>query len=77
VAAEPISKFDLLTLVKQTYGLDIEIEADETFACDRSLDGSRFRAATGHVSPSWPEMIERMHQDSTPYSELRRIHAQR
>jgi dTDP-4-dehydrorhamnose reductase len=75
VAAEPISKFDLLTLLKQSYGLDTEIEADETFACDRSLDGSRFQTATGHVPPSWPEMVKRMHQDSTPYAELRRIHA--
>jgi dTDP-4-dehydrorhamnose reductase len=75
VAATPISKFDLLTLVKQTYGLPIEIEPDEEFLCDRSLNGSRFNAATGYLAPSWREMIEQMHDDSTPYDEIRRINA--
>ena len=56
VAAEPITKFDLLTLVKQTYGLAVEIEPDEAFVCDRSLNGSRFNSATGFRSPSWPEL---------------------
>jgi dTDP-4-dehydrorhamnose reductase len=75
VAAEPVNKFDLLTLVKEAYGLDIEIEPDETFVCDRSLDGSRFRSATGYAPPSWPEMIERMARDATPYEEMRRNYA--
>jgi dTDP-4-dehydrorhamnose reductase len=77
VAAEPISKFDLLTLVKQTYGLAIDIEPDESFVCDRSLDGSRFREATGIRAASWPEMIERMRDDPTPYDEMRRMNAKR
>lgn len=76
VAAEPINKFDLLSLVKRVYGAGIEIEPDETFACDRSLRAERFREATGIGAPSWPEMIERMHRDSTPYKELRGTHAQ-
>jgi dTDP-4-dehydrorhamnose reductase len=71
VASEPISKFDLLTLVKQTYGLAIEIEPDDTFVCDRSLNGSRFLEATGIEVPSWPEMIGRMRADPTPYDEIR------
>jgi dTDP-4-dehydrorhamnose reductase len=72
VAAEPINKFDLLTLVKQTYGLQIVIEPDETFICDRSLDATRFRAATGFVPKSWREMITRMCADPTPYAQIRR-----
>ncbi|HVF45544.1 MAG TPA: SDR family oxidoreductase [Pyrinomonadaceae bacterium] len=75
VAAEPINKFDLLTLVRDSYGLDIEIEPDESFVCDRSLDARRFREAAGFAPPSWPEMIERMRGDSTPYEEIRRVHA--
>ncbi|HEV2707703.1 MAG TPA: SDR family oxidoreductase [Pyrinomonadaceae bacterium] len=75
VAAKPITKFDLLSLVKEIYGLHIEIEPDETFVCDRSLDASRFRQETGLDAPSWPRMIEQMHEDSTPYEELRRVHA--
>lgn len=76
VAAEPISKFDLLAMIKQAFQLDIEIEPDETFACDRSLDDSRFRARTGFAPPSWEQMIERMARDTTPYEEIRRTHAE-
>jgi dTDP-4-dehydrorhamnose reductase len=77
VAAEPVNKFDLLTLVRQAFGLDIEIEPDETFVCDRSLDGSRFGQTTGFSPPSWPEMIERLAHDSTPYEEIRKNYADR
>jgi dTDP-4-dehydrorhamnose reductase len=76
VAAEPVNKFDLLSLVKRVYGANVEIEPDETFACDRSLRAERFREATGIRAPAWPEMIEQMHKDSTPYKELRGTHAQ-
>jgi dTDP-4-dehydrorhamnose reductase len=75
VAAEPINKFDLLATVKQAFELDIEIEPDETFVCDRSLDDSRFRARTGFAPPSWEQMIDRMARDTTPYEEIRRTHA--
>ncbi len=72
VAAEPINKFELLKLVRAEYELEIEIEVDETFVCDRSLDATRFRAATGLVPPTWPEMIAAMRADTTDYDELRR-----
>jgi dTDP-4-dehydrorhamnose reductase len=75
VAADPINKFDLLSMVKQAFQLDIEIEPDETFLCDRSLDDSRFRARTGFTPPSWEEMIDRFARDTTPYDESRRTHA--
>ena len=71
VAAEPINKFDLLSLVREVYGLRVEIEPDEAFACDRSLDASRFREATGIGAPSWPEMIAGLRDDPTPYEEIR------
>ncbi|EZP41880.1 dTDP-4-dehydrorhamnose reductase family protein [Janthinobacterium lividum] len=60
VAAEPINKFDLLTLVAQAYGKQIEIVADEQLTIDRSLNAERFRAATGYVAPAWPELIQKM-----------------
>lgn len=72
VAAEPITKFDLLSLVNEIYGLKVQIDEDEALICDRSLDGKRFRSATGFVPPSWPEMIEIMKHDPTPYEILRR-----
>jgi dTDP-4-dehydrorhamnose reductase len=77
VAAEPINKFDLLTLVRDAFESDIEIEPDETFVCDRSLDGSRFGRETGFAPPAWGEMIERMARDATPYEGIRRNYADR
>lgn len=63
VAATPISKYDLLMLVREAYRrADIEIEADESIVIDRSLDNSKFRAATGYVAPDWPELVRRMHE---------------
>jgi dTDP-4-dehydrorhamnose reductase len=60
VAAQPINKFDLLTLVRDTFGVDIRILADEQFHCDRSLCDARFRQATGWIAPTWSEMIRAM-----------------
>ncbi len=62
VASAPISKYDLLRLVAEAYGQRIAIERQEEFRCDRSLDGGRFRRATGYAAPPWPEMVERMHR---------------
>src|SRR5947208_436541 len=38
LAAAPISKFDLLCLIRDIYQIEVEIEPDEAFFCDRSLD---------------------------------------
>jgi dTDP-4-dehydrorhamnose reductase len=61
VSADPISKFALLQAVNRIYGLGIEIERDEAFWCDRRLDSSRFRQATGWRPSSWEEMIRTMY----------------
>jgi dTDP-4-dehydrorhamnose reductase len=60
VAADPISKYDLLRLVAEAYGKSIEIVPDDKLVIDRSLNPARFRAATGYVAPDWPRLIETM-----------------
>jgi dTDP-4-dehydrorhamnose reductase len=60
VSAEPISKFDLLTLVAQTYRKTIDISADDQLVIDRSLDSTRFRQVTGFAPKPWPEQIRSM-----------------
>jgi len=69
LSSDPISKYELLKLVAHKYNKEIVIEPyDETF-CDRSLDSSKFRSLTDFSPPSWPEMIDKMHQDylTIPY----------
>jgi dTDP-4-dehydrorhamnose reductase len=63
VSSAPISKYELLCLVREEYGKTIEIEPYDGFVCDRSLDSSRFREATGYVPPKWPELVVRMHAE--------------
>jgi dTDP-4-dehydrorhamnose reductase len=60
VAAQPISKYDLLTLIRDRLRLPITIERDSTFECDRSLDASRFHRDTGYSPPPWDVMINDM-----------------
>jgi len=60
VSAEPINKFDLLTLVAQTYGKTVDICADDQLAIDRSLESTRFRQATGFAPKEWPELLRSM-----------------
>jgi dTDP-4-dehydrorhamnose reductase len=62
VAAAPIAKFDLLTLIAKVYGKSVEIVADDKLQIDRSLDATRFREATGYTAPEWPALIQTMHQ---------------
>ena len=63
VSSELISKFDLLTMIRDALSLPIEIEPDDEFKCDRSLDSARFRDATGYRPPAWKTMIEELAQD--------------
>lgn len=63
VSSEPISKYDLLQKVAQRYDKKIEIEPDDTFIVDRSLDSTVFREATNYIPPSWDKLIEMMHQE--------------
>ncbi len=57
VAAEPVSKYDLLVMLNEAIGAAVTIVPDDSVVIDRSLDASRFHAATGLVPPSWQEMI--------------------
>ena len=63
VSSEPISKFDLLTMIRDALGLTTEIEPYDEFQCDRSLDSSRFREALAYRPPGWKAMVEELSQD--------------
>jgi dTDP-4-dehydrorhamnose reductase len=77
VAAKPITKFDLLSLIRDAFDVDVTIEPEDEFACDRSLDGSRFRARTGITAPDWPEMIGELREESSFYDALKEPHVAR
>jgi dTDP-4-dehydrorhamnose reductase len=62
VASSSIDKYELLRLIAAAYARSNGITPDDVVAVDRSLDGSRFAAATGYVAAPWPELVRRMHE---------------
>jgi dTDP-4-dehydrorhamnose reductase len=61
VASQAIDKYTLLQKLAVKLGRDdITIEPDDTFVCDRSLNGSRFSAETGYEAPDWNSMLDEL-----------------
>jgi len=60
VSSNPITKYQLLNIMNETFKLGITIERDEIFVCDRSLNSDRFRKHTGYSPPSWETMISQL-----------------
>jgi len=74
IASSPISKHDLLSLVRDTYSLPVEIEPFPDIVVDRSLDGTRFYTETGLSSGSWVSMVGRLANDPFDYDDWRQAH---
>jgi dTDP-4-dehydrorhamnose reductase len=73
VTGPTISKYELLSLLRDAYALDVEIIPDNEFFCDRSMNGEKFRAATGYASLGWAELAAALAGDETPYGHWRRL----
>jgi dTDP-4-dehydrorhamnose reductase len=58
VAAEPIDKFELLTMIRERLNLDCTIRPVDEPVINRALDPSRFHAATAIDVPSWETMLD-------------------
>lgn len=74
VSADPIDKCSLLRLLRDAYGVEVEIEPSDGVEIDRSLDSSRFRSLTGYSPRPWPELVAEMASDPTPYHHWRTAH---
>ncbi len=67
VSSDPIDKFTLLELVRDAFRANITIVPDDQVEINRSMDNSRFRAATNFTPPTWGVMIDELSADGTPY----------
>jgi dTDP-4-dehydrorhamnose reductase len=67
VASEPISKYDLLCLLREAYRLDVRVEPDDLEVSDRSMRCDRLRAAIDYKCPPWPVLVRQLAEDNTPY----------
>jgi len=63
VAAQPISKFDLLTIIASIYGVSISITPSPDVCVDRSLVADRFNQQSGYSPASWLELVKYMYDD--------------
>ena len=61
IASNPISKCNLLRLIADVYGKEIEILPDKKISINRSLSAERFRIATGYTPPDWQSLVKLMH----------------
>lgn len=67
VSSPAINKYELLKLIRNAYGLNIEIQKDEEFSIDRSLNSDKYREITGFSPLDWQQMIKQMSEDPTKY----------
>ncbi len=58
IASAPINKYEMLNRLVEILELkDVHVVPEDSFVCDRALDGSRFRTETGYVVPEWDSML--------------------
>lgn len=58
-----ITKYELLQQIDRIYELGREVRPMNHPTADRRLDGRVFAATTGYEAPSWPVMLQQMHQE--------------
>lgn len=71
LSSDRISKYDLLRLLDSAFGAGVEVEAEADTIIDRTLDSSRLRGVLNAGPPSWPEMVQALAADETPYDQWR------
>lgn len=67
LSAEPIDKYSLLLLIKEKYGIEIDIVDYPDFIIDRSLNSEILRELINFKPPQWPELIEKMNDEFNRY----------
>ena len=65
VAAAPINKHKLLSLIADVYEKKINIEVDNKLVIDRSLNGELLFNKIGYRAPEWSVLVRTMRSSST------------
>jgi dTDP-4-dehydrorhamnose reductase len=67
VVSDPISKYDLLCMLREAYCLDVHIDPDDVEVSDRSMNGDKLREAIGYQCDPWPVLVRQLAEDNMPY----------
>ena len=70
LASSPISKFELISKLNNHLKLNLRIEPETDFHCDRTLDGTKFSELTNIDIPSWDDMLTELAADQSFYDNL-------
>ena len=68
VAGNHINKFELITKLNKYLDLELTINRNTDFMCDRSMDGSEFTKLTDIAIPSWDDMLIEFAADQDFYN---------
>ncbi len=71
IAAEPINKYALLSMIDSPMDLGIKIVRLPAFRCDRSLNATKFNKATGFKPRPWGIMLDELAKDAKQYEAWR------
>lgn len=71
IASPPVSKYELLCMLRDVYNMDVGIVPDDKEVSDRSLVGDKFERETGFRRPDWKDMVSELSNDPTPYDSWR------
>ncbi len=63
ISVNPISKYELLSLVAKAYQKKINVIPDSNLSINRSLNSDRLRKIIAYQPPSWEELIKNMYED--------------
>lgn len=61
LASEPISKYNLLSLIKDRYGSKIKLNRNDTLSVNRSLNADLFNKDASYQPPKWVTQIDQMY----------------
>tara|TARA_B100000579_G_C22698358_1_gene788539 strand:- start:120 stop:998 length:879 start_codon:yes stop_codon:yes gene_type:complete len=62
ISSKPISKYELLSLIKKVYKKKIKIVKDTKIVINRSLSSKKFKSMTNYKVKSWKSMIKDMYK---------------
>lgn len=71
LAGPPVDKYRLLVMLRDAYGIDVDVVPDESVVIDRSLNGAMLEARSGWRPPTWEAMIPELTADPFPYEQVR------
>ena len=70
ISSLPISKFDLLNKLSESFNLNIDISANSNIKSNKVLISKKFTEITGINPPNWDDLIIEFKEDSDLYSDI-------